>query len=255
MRARQAARRAGRSRTTTTSSNRVLRALPRFPHALHEPRTTASRRKLEQAQEDKVDLVCRKLRLQPGETMLDIGCGWEGLSIWAAQHYGVKAHGVTLSRAQAEWRRRGSARGPRGRCLVEHRDLRDIPEGARYDKIAAIGVIEHVGIANYPAFFGRVPTCSTTAGCTESRNPPRVSLEAHEPDGFPLPVRVPQRGPFRVTETMTEMERAGWEIVDVENLRLHYARTCRHWVNGSRPPPTRRAPSWASRSIARGACT
>ena len=59
--------------------------------------------KLEQAQEDKVDLVCRKLRLQPGETMLDIGCGWGGLSIWAAQHYGVKAHGVTLSRAQAEW--------------------------------------------------------------------------------------------------------------------------------------------------------
>src|SRR5260370_17631610 len=113
--------------------------------------------KPEQAQEDKVDLVCRKLRLQPGETMLDIGCGWGGLSIWAAQHYGVKAHGVTLSRAQAEWAQaRIKREGLEGRCVVEHRDLRDIPEGARYDKIAAIGVIDHVGIANYPAFFGRV---------------------------------------------------------------------------------------------------
>jgi cyclopropane-fatty-acyl-phospholipid synthase len=102
--------------------------------------------KLEQAQQDKVDLVCRKLRLKAGE-----------LSIWAAQHYGVTAHGVTLSRAQAEWAAARIRReGLEGRCLVEHRDLRDLPAGARYDKIAAIGVIEHVGIPNYAAFFGRV---------------------------------------------------------------------------------------------------
>jgi len=97
--------------------------------------------KLEQAQEDKVDLVCRKLRLKPGETLLDIGCGWGGLSIWAAQHYGVKAHGVTLSRAQAEWAAaRIKREGLAETCLVEYRDHRDLPPGARYDKIAAIGI-------------------------------------------------------------------------------------------------------------------
>ncbi len=111
--------------------------------------------KLEQAQADKLDLVCRKLRLKAGERVLDIGCGWGGFSIWAAQHYGVQAHGVTLSRQQAEWATaRIKREGLEGRCLVEYRDVRDLPADARYDKIAAIGVIEHVGIPNYPAFFG-----------------------------------------------------------------------------------------------------
>src|SRR5262249_8777593 len=92
--------------------------------------------KLEQAQADKVDLGCRERRLKPGETLLDIGCGWRGLSIWAAQHYGVTAHGVTLSKAQADWAMaRIKREGLEGRCLVEHRDLRDLPADARYDKI------------------------------------------------------------------------------------------------------------------------
>src|SRR5258705_13465109 len=100
--------------------------------------------KLEQAQEDKVDLVCRKLRLKPGETLLDIGCGWGGLSIWAARHYGVTAHGVTLARAQAD-RAAGRIKreGPEGRCPVEDRDHRDPPPGARHGKIAARRVVDH----------------------------------------------------------------------------------------------------------------
>ena len=113
--------------------------------------------KLEQAQQDKLDLVCRKLRLTPGETMLDIGCGWGSLSMWAARQYGVRAHGVTLSRAQAEWAAERIAReGLGNRCRVEYRDWRDLPADARYDKVAAIGVIEHVGVPNYPAFFGQI---------------------------------------------------------------------------------------------------
>src|SRR5262245_55321124 len=113
--------------------------------------------KLEQAQEDKLDLVCRKLQLRPGETLLDIGCGWGSLAIWATQHYGVGAHGVTLSKAQADCATARSGReGLQDRCRVEYLDYRDLSPELMFDKIAAVGVIEHVGIPNYPAFFGGV---------------------------------------------------------------------------------------------------
>ena len=188
--------------------------------------------KLEQAQQDKLDLVCRKLRLSRGETMLDIGCGWGSLAIWAAQHYGVRAHGVTLSRAQAEWAAARIAReGLEGRCLVEYRDWRDLPADARYDKIAAIGVIEHVGIANYPAFFGRVRSMLNDGGLYLNHG---IHHEFHwkrtSQTDFLLRNVFPNGDLSGFTETVTEMERAGWEVQDVENLRLHYARTCRHWV-------------------------
>jgi len=113
--------------------------------------------KLEQAQQDKLDHVCRKLELQRGETLLDIGCGWGSLAIWASQHYGVRAHGVTLSKAQADWAtERIRKERLEGRCRVEYLDYRDLSSDLTYDKIAAVGVIEHVGIPNYPSFFGGV---------------------------------------------------------------------------------------------------
>ncbi|HEV8436881.1 MAG TPA: cyclopropane-fatty-acyl-phospholipid synthase family protein [Methylomirabilota bacterium] len=188
--------------------------------------------KLERAQEDKLDLVCRKLRLEPGETMLDIGCGWGSLSIWAAQHYGVRAHGVTLSRAQAEWAaQRISREGLADRCLVEYRDWRDVPADARYDKIAAVGVIEHVGIPNYPTFFGRVRDLLNDGGLYLNHG---IHHEFHwrrtSQTDFLLRYVFPNGDLSGFTETVTEMERARWEVQDVENLRLHYARTCRHWV-------------------------
>jgi len=188
--------------------------------------------KLEQAQMDKLDLVCRKLRLRPGETVLDIGCGWGSLAIWATQHYGVRAHGVTLSRRQAEWAAtRLTREGLEGRCLVEYRDLWDLPAGARYDKIAAIGVIEHVGIANYPAFFGRVREMLNDGGLYLNHG---ITHEFHwkrtSQTDFLLKNVFPNGDLAGLTETMVEQERARWEILDVEGLRLHYARTCRHWV-------------------------
>ncbi len=188
--------------------------------------------KLEQAQEDKLDLVCRKLRLERGESVLDIGCGWGAFSIWAAQHYGVRAHGVTLSKAQAEWAAARIARERLAeRCLVEYRDFRDLPEGARYDKIAAIGVIEHVGIRNYPAFFGRVRAMLNDGGLYLNHG---IHHEFHwkrtSQTDFLYKNVFPNGDLSGVTETLTEMERAGWEILDLENLRLHYARTCRHWA-------------------------
>ena len=165
--------------------------------------------KLEEAQRDKVDLVCRKLRLKPGETLLDIGCGWGGLSIWAAQHYGVIAHGVTLSRAQAEWAAaRIKREGLEGRCLVEYRDHRDLPAGARYDKIAAIGVIEHVGVPNYPAFFARVHEMLNDGGLYLNHG---IHHEFHwkktSHTDFLYEQVFPNGDLSGVSETMTEMER------------------------------------------------
>ena len=188
--------------------------------------------KLDQAQRDKLDHVCRKLELARGETLLDIGCGWGSLAIWAAQHYGVRAHGVTLSQAQADYATaRIQREGLQERCRVEYLDYRDLAASRRYDKIAAVGVIEHVGIANYPAFFGSVRARLNDGGLYLNHG---IVHEFHwKPTSqteFLYRHVFPNGDLAGLSETMTEMERAGLEIVDVEGLRLHYARTCRHWV-------------------------
>ena len=188
--------------------------------------------KLDQAQRDKLDHVCRKLELAPGESLLDIGCGWGSLAIWAAQHYGVRAHGVTLSRAQADYAAaRIQAAGLQERCRVEYLDYRDLPGSAHYDKIAAVGVIEHVGIANYPAFFGSVRARLNDGGLYLNHG---IVHEFHwKPTSqteFLYRHVFPNGDLAGFSETVTEMERAGFEVLDAEGLRLHYARTCRHWV-------------------------
>ncbi|MBI4251323.1 MAG: class I SAM-dependent methyltransferase, partial [Candidatus Tectomicrobia bacterium] len=101
---------------------------------------------LSQAQRDKMDLVCRKLRLSPGEDYLDIGCGWGSLAIWAAKHYGVNATAFTLSREQAEYGQQWARRvGVEDRCRIHHLDYRDFPRNNTFCKISAIGIIEHGG--------------------------------------------------------------------------------------------------------------
>ena len=187
---------------------------------------------LEQAQADKLELVCRKLRLAPGESLLDIGCGWGSLAIWAAQHHGVRAHGVTLSKAQADYAAaRIAALGLDDRCRVEFLDFRDVPASSRYDKIAAVGVIEHVGIPNYPAFFRRVHAMLNDGGLYLNHG---ITHGFHwRPTShteFLTRYVFPNGDLASLTQTMVEMERARFEILDVECLRLHYARTCRHWV-------------------------
>jgi len=187
---------------------------------------------LEQAQADKLDLVCRKLRLAKGETMLDIGCGWGSLAIWAAQHYGVRAHGVTLSRAQADYAaERIASLGLADRCQVEYLDLRDLPASARYDKIAAVGVIEHVGIPNYPTFFGRVHAMLNAGGLYLNHGiVHHFHWKPSSQTEFLYRHVFPNGDLAGLSETLTEIERAGFEIVDVDGLRLHYARTCRQWA-------------------------
>ena len=188
--------------------------------------------KLEEAQVDKLDLVCRKLELCADETLLDIGCGWGSLAMWAARHYGVRAYGVTLSRAQAEYAsERIRKEGLGDRCRVDYLDYRDLPADVTYDKIAAVGVIEHVGIPNYPGFFGGVRARLKDGGLYLNHGivhdfPWKRSSQTE----FLYRHVFPNGDLAGLSETLTEMERAGWEIMDVEGLRLHYARTCRHWV-------------------------
>jgi cyclopropane-fatty-acyl-phospholipid synthase len=110
---------------------------------------------LDEAQERKLDLVCRKLQLRPGESFLDVGCGWGALPIWAAKHYGVRAHGITLSHNQVQAARaKVTAAGLSGRVTIEERHYNALHTAA-FDKIASIGMIEHVGIANYFAALHR----------------------------------------------------------------------------------------------------
>jgi cyclopropane-fatty-acyl-phospholipid synthase len=187
---------------------------------------------LDQAQEDKLDLVCRKLRLEPGERLLDIGCGWGSLVMWAAERYGVHAHGVTLSRAQAEWAQAAIQRGGlEDRARVDHLDYRDLPADLRFDKIAAVGVIEHIGIRNYPAYFARVWDLLAPGGLflnhgiTHEKQWRRTSqtefLERHV---------FPNGQMDNVSHILDVLERARFEVLDVEGLRAHYARTTRQWV-------------------------
>jgi cyclopropane-fatty-acyl-phospholipid synthase len=187
---------------------------------------------LDQAQEDKLDLVCRKLRLEPGERLLDIGCGWGSLVMWAAERYGVHAHGVTLSRAQAEWAQAAIQRsGLEDRARVDHLDYRDLPRDLRFDKIAAVGVIEHIGIRNYPAYFARVWDLLAPGGLflnhgiTHEKQWRRTSeTEFLERYVFP-------NGQMdNVSHILDVLERARFELLDVESLRPHYARTTRQWV-------------------------
>ena len=188
---------------------------------------------LEAAQEDKLDLVCRKLRLKPGERLLDIGCGWGSLALWAAKHYGVKSLGVTLAVEQVryanEWIKR---EGLEDVCRVEHLDYRDIDaKGQPFDKISAIGIIEHIGLENYPGYFKEVHELLVPGGIFLNHGITRSRHWQWSPQWDFLIENVFPNGELIHVSHITEtMETENFEILDVESLRPHYARTCQHWV-------------------------
>ena len=188
---------------------------------------------LDTAQAQKLDHICRKLRLQPGERLLDIGCGWGALVIWAAQHYGVQAHGITLSQEQlAEAKARIAAAGLEDRVTVELRDYRALEGAGVYDKVSSVGMFEHVGLANLPQYHATVHRVVKPNGLFLNHG------ITHEEEGWQPSVDTefinryvfPDGELDRVSSIQAGMERARFEIQDVENLRMHYARTLRHWV-------------------------
>lgn len=197
---------------------------------------------IDSAQTAKLDHICRKLRLSPGERLLDIGCGWGGLVRHAAARYGVEALGITLSEQQAVLANdRIRAEGLERRCRVEVRDYRDFPEGTTFDKVVSVGMFEHVGRSRLPTYFRRAAALTRPGGLFLNHGIVRARdrdegvrrwmrralwrqgkfIDRYVfPDGELVPL----------DEAVRDAEDAGLETRDVETLRDHYALTLRQWV-------------------------
>jgi cyclopropane-fatty-acyl-phospholipid synthase len=215
--------------TMRLKNERGLRFLATAPGDLGMVRADAS---LEEAQEEKFDLVARKLGLRPGMRLLDVGCGWGGMVRHAAAHYGVTAVGITLSTAQANWAAAAvKTDGLSDRVEIIHGDYRDAP-GSGYDAVSAIGLLEHVGVQNYPAYFAFIRDKLRAGGrllnhcITRPSNSARVTTGAFIdryvfPDGE-------LTGSGRI---ITAAQDAGLEVRHEENLREHYALTLAAWCS------------------------
>ena len=205
---------------------------------------------LAQAQQAKLDHVCRKLMLREGERFLDVGAGWGALLLHAAERYGVRGHGITLSRNQhAHVNRLIDERGLRGRVTMTLCDYRDLPETERFDKIASVGMFEHVGRAPLPGYFARLHGLlepggllmnhGITAGGTRNDR-----LGAGMGDFIERYI-FPGGELLHVSHVLKVMSEARLEPLDIENLRPHYARTLWAWSDAleSRLPQARQAAS------------
>jgi cyclopropane-fatty-acyl-phospholipid synthase len=189
---------------------------------------------LAQAQEAKLDLICRKLMLKPGERFLDIGSGWGGLLLWAAEHYGVDATGITLSKNQhAHVQKLIAERGLQKRVRVELCDYRQLDVSQPFDKISSVGMFEHVGSANMPAYFARVRELLVPGGMALNHGITSGQLDYQQLGAgmgdFIEKYIFPGGELLHVTEVLRATAAAGLEMVDTENLRPHYARTLWAW--------------------------
>lgn len=185
---------------------------------------------LEEAQAEKYDLVCRKLDLRPGMRLLDVGCGWGGMVRHAVRHYGVTALGVTLSQSQASWARAKIEEEGLAGAEVRHTDYRDVTESG-FDAVSSIGLTEHIGVKNYPAYFTFLRDRLRDGGrllnhCITWRSPDHKPMQR----GDFVPRYVFPDGELAASgKIVTEIERVGLEVHHQENLRQHYARTCAAW--------------------------
>lgn len=187
---------------------------------------------LEQAQHDKHELICRKLRLRPGDRLLDVGCGWGTLAIHAARHHDVQVVGVTLSQLQAELAlARAAAAGVGNRVRIRLQDERDVSDGP-YDAVSSVGMFEHVGAARLSAYFSHLHSLLRPGGRLLNHGiarPPGARARFHR-RGFVDRYVFPDGELHEVGQVVSSMQRAGFEVRDLENLREHYVLTLRRWV-------------------------
>jgi cyclopropane-fatty-acyl-phospholipid synthase len=187
---------------------------------------------IDTAQEHKLDYICRKLRLRPGERLLDIGCGWGGLVMYAAQHYGVEAYGITLSEPQAELaQKRIRDAGLTGNCSVEVRDYRDVHEANSFDKIVSVGMFEHVGEALLQTYFKLAWQLLPPGGVFLNHGIASDTIvPAQWKASFANHYVFPDSELMPISSTLRAAVASGFEVRDVESLREHYTLTLRHWV-------------------------
>ncbi len=187
---------------------------------------------VDDAQMQKYELICRKLALRPGMRLLDVGCGWGGMAMYAARHYGVHAVGITLSQRQAEYAADAARRdGLADRVDIRVQDYRDVSDGP-YDAISSIGMFEHVGAAKLDEYFGRLFALARDGGRVLnhgiSRTPGSRPGFAHR--GFIDRYVFPDGELHEVGSVVSRIQRAGFEARHMESLREHYALTLRAWV-------------------------
>lgn len=184
---------------------------------------------LEEAQENKYRLIFEKLRLQPGDRLLDVGCGWGGMVRYAARH-GVRAIGATLSAEQAKWAQKAiEDEGLAELAEVRHSDYRDVTESG-FDAVSSIGLTEHIGVKNYPAYFGFLKSKLRTGGlllnhCITRHDNKSTSFAGGFTDRYVFPDGE-LTGSGRI---ITEIQEVGLEVLHEENFRHHYAMTLRDW--------------------------
>jgi cyclopropane-fatty-acyl-phospholipid synthase len=190
----------------------------------------SERDSLEEAQERKLDLICRKLRLADGERLLDVGCGWASLLIHAAANYGVRAVGVTLSGPQASLaRERVALAGLRNRVEIRVADYREVADGP-FDKIASVGMYEHVGRGQLAHYAGTLARLLRPGGLLLNHGIARLHSQPPTADTFISRYVFPDGELHPLSDLTSSIQAEGLEVRDVESLRDHYPLTLRRWV-------------------------